>query len=112
MSWEVQIGEWERNITFNFSPLFRMMMPGGLGQLHGCTAEEAATIIWHGFRSVTTFEEGEHVISLVGLVARHQHGGLRLVRGSNTVEQGLGVLRELWQVCTEANPAEKVLVFG
>ncbi len=106
MSWEVQIGEWERNITFNFSPLFRTMMPGGLGQLHGCTAEEAATIIWHGFRSVTTFEEGEHVFCW----AAGWSGPL--VRGSNTIEQGLGVLRELWQVCTEANPAEKVLVFG
>ena len=102
MSWEVQIGEWERNITFNFSPLFRIMMPGGLSQLHGCTAEEAATIIWHGFRLLTAFnEEGEH-ITLFG----------SCVRGSNTVEQGLDVLRELWQVCTEANPAEIVLVFG
>jgi len=110
MSWEVQIGEWERNITFNFSPLFRTMMPGGLGQLHGVTAEEAATIIWHGFRSVTAFEEGEHVISLAGLVARCRFE--EPVRGSNTIEQGLGVLRELWQVCTEASPTEKVLVFG
>ena len=110
MSWEVQIGEWERNITFNFSPLFRTMMPGGLGQLHGCTAEEAATIIWHGFRSVSTVRNGECGLALsspgpTGLTRT-------LVRGSNTVEQGLGVLRELWQVCTEANPAEKVLVFG
>ena len=104
MSWEVQVGEWERNITFNFSPLFRMMMPGGLSQLHGVTAEEAATIIWNGFRSVTAFEEGEHVISLVGSGP--------FVRGSNTIEQGLGVLRELWQVCTEVSPTEKVLVFG
>ena len=108
MGWEVQIGEWERNITFNFSPLFRIMMPVGLSQLHGCTAEEAATIIWHGFRLLTTYVAD----------GRGSRGAPRpvpswlWVRGSNTVEQGLDVLRELWQVCTEANPAEIVLVFG
>ena len=51
MGWTVQVGEWERDITFNFSPLFRMMIAGGLNQLNGVTADEAATIIWHGFRS-------------------------------------------------------------
>ena len=104
MSWDVNIGEFEKNITFNFSPLFRMMMAGGLNQLHGCTAEEAATIIWHGFRTVSTVEDGEHVISLVG--------SFPFVRGENTIDQGLNVLRELWQVCNEAEPNEKVLVFG
>ena len=104
MSWDVNIGEFEKNITFNFSPLFRMMMPGGLNQLHGCTAEEAATIIWHGFRTVSTVEDGEHVISLVGSGP--------LVRGSNTVEQGLGVLRELWEACVEAEGTEIVMVLG
>ena len=104
MSWEVSIGEFERNITFNFSPLFRLLLPGGLTQLHGCTAEEAATIIWHGFRSVSTVEEGEHVISLVGSGP--------LVRGSNTIDQGLNVLRELWEACIEAEGTEKVMVLG
>jgi|MDTB01.1.fsa_nt_gb hypothetical protein len=110
MSWEVHIGKFNKNITFNFSPLFRMMMPLGLTQLHGCTAEEAATIIWHGFRAHTdiTFDTGgfpvETTISFVGTGP--------FVRGTNTIDQGLGVLRELWQVCTEANPSEKVLVFG
>jgi len=104
MSWEVSIGEFERNITFNFSPLFRMLLPGGLNQLHGVTAEEAATIIWHGFRSISTVEDGEHVISLVGSGP--------LVRGSNTIDQGLNVLRELWEACIEADPKEKVIVFG
>ena len=106
MGWEVQVGEWERNITFNFSPLFRMMMPGGLTQLHGCTAEEAATIIWHGFRSVSTFDEaiGANVISLVGSPP--------FVRGESTIDQGLNVLRELWEVCIDADPKEKVIVFG
>ena len=102
MSWEVHIGKFERNITFNFSRLFRIMMPGGLTQLHGVTAEEAATIIWHGFRSVSTVEDGEHVISLVG--------SLPFVRGENTIDQGLGVLRELWEACIEAEGTEIVMV--
>lgn len=104
MSWDVHIGEWEKNITFNFSPLFRMMMPLGLTQLHGCTAEEVATIIWHGFRAHTHIEDGEPVLSFVGAGP--------FVRGANTLDQGLDVLRQLWQVCTEAEPNEKVLVFG
>ena len=79
-------------------------MPGGLNQLHGVAAEEAATIIWHGFRSVSTVEEGEHVISLVGL--------LPFVRGENTIDQGLNVLRELWEACIEAEGTEKVMVLG
>ena len=104
MSWEVQVGNFERNITFNFSPLFRLMMPGGLNQLHGVTAEEAAIIIWHGFRSASTVEDGEHVISLVG--------SLPFVRGENTIDQGLNVLRELWEACLVAEAAEKVMVLG
>jgi len=104
MSWEVSIGEFERNITFNFSLLFRIMMPGGLGSLHGCTAEEAATIIWHGFRVYSSIEDGQHVVSVTGPSP--------LVRGTNTVEQGLDVLRELWEACIEAEATEKVLVFG
>ena len=79
-------------------------MPGGLNQLHGVTAEEAATIIWHGFRSVSTVEEGEHVISLVG--------SRPFVRGENTIDQGLNVLRELWEACIEAEGTEKVMVLG
>ena len=79
-------------------------MPGGLTQLHGVPAEEAATIIWHGFRSISTVEDGEHVISLVGSGP--------LVRGSNTVEQGLGVLRELWEACVEAEGTEIVMVLA
>ena len=43
MGWTVQVGEWERDITFNFLPLFRMMIVGGLNQLNGVTADEAAT---------------------------------------------------------------------
>ena len=104
MSWDVHIGEFEKNITFNFSPLFRMMMPGGLNQLHGVTADEAATIIWHGFRAHSHTEEGEQVLSFVGAGP--------FVRGTNTLDQGLDVLRQLWQVCIEAEPNEKVLVFG
>lgn len=106
MGWEVSIGKFERNITFNFSPLFRMMMPGGLNQLHGVAAEEAATIIWHGFRSVSTFDEviGANVISL--------SGSGPFVRGSSTVDQGLNVLRELWEACIEAEGTEKVMVLG
>ena len=81
-------------------------MPGGLTQLHGCTAEEAATIIWHGFRSVSTFDEaiGANVISLVG--------SLPFVRGENTIDQGLNVLRELWEACIEAEGTEIVMVLG
>jgi hypothetical protein len=110
MSWDVHIGHRERNVTFNFSPLFRTMMPGGLSQLHGVTAEEAATIIWHGFKSASHGNEGgEHVMSFVTRVGTSSS---TLTRGSSTIEQGLSVLRELWQVCIEANPAEKVLVFG
>ena len=118
MSWDVYIGEFEKNITFNFSPLFRMMMPGGLSQLHGatadeaaaiiwhgCTAEEAATIIWHGFRSLASInEEGGHELCLVGSGP--------FVRGENTIREGYIVLSELWQACIEAPPTEKVLVFG
>jgi len=102
MSWEVSIGKFERNITFNFSHLFRMMMPGGLNQLHGVTAEEAATIIWHGFRSVSTVEDGEHYLPR----------GFPLVRGESTIDQGLNVLRELWEACIEAEGTEKVMVLG
>ena len=104
MSWEVSIGKFERNITFNFSRLFRTMMPGGLTQLHGVAAEEAATIIWHGFRSISNVEDGEHVISLVG--------SLPFVRGENTIDQGLGVLRELWEACIEAEGTEIVMVLA
>ena len=104
MRWDVNIGEFEKNITFNFSPLFRMMMPAGLSQLHGVTAEEAATIIWHGFRSVSYVHDAALIRSFVGSGP--------FVRGENTIAQGLDVLRELWQVCIEAEPTEKVLVFG
>ncbi len=104
MSWEVNIGEFNKNITFNFSPLFRMMMPLGLTQLHGCTAEEAATIIWHGFRAHTHFEDGEHVLSFIGTGP--------FVRGTNTIDQGLGVLRELWEACIEAEGTEIVMVLA
>tara|TARA_R110000851_G_scaffold269815_7_gene422499 strand:- start:109 stop:426 length:318 start_codon:yes stop_codon:yes gene_type:complete len=105
MSWDVYIGEFEKNITFNFSPLFRMMMPGGLSQLHGATADEAAAIIWHGFRSLASInEEGGHELCLVGSGP--------FVRGENTIREGYIVLSELWQACIEAPPTEKVLVFG
>jgi len=102
MSWEVNIGEFNKNITFNFSPIFRIMMPLGLTQLHGCTAEEAATIIWHGFRAWT--HEGNIDVDRMELLIN--------VRGTNTIDQGLDVLRELWQVCTEANPSEIVVVLA
>lgn len=102
MSWEVNIGEFNKNITFNFNPLFTRMMPLGLAQLHGCTAEEAATIIWHGFRAWT--HDGSFDVARMELLIN--------VRGTNTIDQGLDVLRELWQVCTEANPSEIVQVFG
>jgi hypothetical protein len=105
MSWDVNIGEFEKNITFNFSPLFRMMMPGGLNQLHGVTADEAATIIWHGFRSLASInEEGDHELCLVGSGP--------FVRGQSTIREGYIALSELWQACIEAEPTEKVLVFG
>ena len=104
MSWDVNIGEFEKNITFNFSPLFRMMMPAGLSQLHGVTAEEAATIIWHGFRSLASInEEGGHELCLVGSGP--------FVRGENTIREGYIVLSELWQACIEARAGDEVMVF-
>ena len=104
MGWTVQVGEWERDVTFNFSPLFRSMIAGGLNQLRGVTADEAATIIWHGFRSVSsTDEEGNHEIILTGSGP--------LVRGQSTVEEGLNALTELWQACIEARAGDKVMVF-
>ena len=104
MGWTVQVGEWERDITFNFSPLFRMMIAGGLNQLNGVTADEAATIIWHGFRSLATInEEGYHELSLVG------HGPF--VRGESTVEEGYMALAKLWEACIEARACDKVMVF-
>jgi hypothetical protein len=99
MGWTVQVGEWERDITFNFSPLFRSMIAGGLNQLRGVTADEAATIIWHGFRSVSS----THEIILTGSGP--------LVRGQSTVEEGLNALTELWQACIEARAGDKVMVF-
>jgi len=105
MAWTVMVGEeFDQCITFNFSPLYRTMMPGGLSQLHGVTAEEAAVIIWHGFRSVSSMRDEEYVISLVGTGP--------FVRGMNTVDQGLRILRELWEACIKADPKEKVIVFG
>ena len=104
MGWAVQVGEWERDITFNFSPLFRTMIAGGIRQLAGATADEAATIIWHGFRSVSsTDEEGNHEILLTGPGP--------LVRGESTIEEGLYALTELWQACIEARAGDKVMVF-
>ncbi len=104
MGWTVQVGEWERDITFNFSPLFRTMIAGGLGQLNGVTADEAATIIWHGFRT-TSFvnEDGDHEVIVTGAAP--------LVRGGNTVEQGLDALVELWEACIEARAADTLKVF-
>jgi len=104
MGWTVQVGDWERDITFNFSPLFRTMIAGGIRQLAGATADEAATIIWHGFRSVSsTDEEGNHEILLTGPTP--------LVRGQSTVEEGLNTLTELWQACIEARAGDEVMVF-
>ena len=104
MGWTVQVGEWERDITFNFSPLFRSMIAGGIRQLSGVTAEEAGTILWHGFRSVSFVnEEDEHEIILTGSGP--------FVRGESTVEQGLSALTELWQACIEARAGDEVRVF-
>ena len=58
MGWTVYVGREEVcDITYNYGRMYRVMIPGGLSALRGVSADEAATIIWHGFRHLRRLED-------------------------------------------------------
>ena len=48
MSYEVSIGTFEENVTYNGQPVFAAIIADGLWTLHGMTGKQAAGVIADG----------------------------------------------------------------
>ena len=105
MSYEVSIGTFEENVTYNGQPVFAAIMADGLWTLHGMTGKQAAGVIadglvWNWAHPLNNTKR-ESVLSKVK-PWRHDYPHL-------TADQALDFLARFREVCLR-HPRHKVTV--
>jgi|14_taG_2_1085336.scaffolds.fasta_scaffold15155_4 hypothetical protein len=106
MSYEVSIGQFDENVTYNGQPVFAAIIPSGLWGLHGMTGKQAASCITDGIVQnwvhPSNNAKRQHVLSKVK-PWRHDYPYL-------TADRALDFLTRLREACL-AHPRHKVTIF-